>query len=171
MVSYGIQDDTSDLRFHVCVNAKHVYWFEPRHGNEAIETYKDELPQVPVFTGAIQTATGFLMPPDLIKSIRWAKIPDDIFNSAHFDLRDNQSTKGRKAESLVRSMIQAGLISLVMDTAVYSEKETQVAGLDVVVKMAEDLQVKCDWKGGHKEFGGSGNLFLQDKECNPLGMH
>ena len=42
---------------------------------------------------------------------------------------------------------------------------------DLLVTASLRIQVKCDYRGGPRELGGSGNLFLQTHECNPLRRH
>jgi hypothetical protein len=43
----------------------------------------------------------------------------------------------------------------------------QFEGLDIVVATRVRIQVKLDFRGGERELGGTGNLFLQTAECNP----
>ena len=67
-------------------------------------------------------------------------------------------------------MISLGLISLALSVAQVPEVDMQLNGSDLEIMHAKSIQVKCDWNAGHKELGGTGNLFLQVEECNPLGL-
>ena len=90
---------------------------------------------------------------------------------AHFDRRDSTPVKGRKAENVVRKMIALGLISLVLDTVEVTDEGMQIDGEDFLVNTAQSIQVKCDWSAGPRELGGTGNLYLQETEANPLKLY
>jgi len=169
LIHHGIQNEQVDLRFHVSITTKSVYIFEPRHAIAAMQT--GLYINVPVFTGNVKTATGYLIPPESIKNCRRVPIPDDLMYRAGFSKNDSTSMKGAKAEAIVNQMIRLGLISLVLDTVIITDEEMQINGSDIVADLAQSFQVKCDWKAGPKELGGSGNLFIQDTECNPLRQH
>jgi hypothetical protein len=166
LVRHGIQTELADLRFHVSVVTKSVYVFEPRNAIEAYQT--GNYREAGAFTGAIQTAKGYLIPPGDIKGCRRVPIPETLFISTLFSINDSPSIKGKKAERVVNEMIRTGLISLVTDTVSIPDKEMQIGGSDILAVMAKEVQVKCDWRAGEREFGGSGNLYIQTEECNPL---
>lgn len=171
LVEYGIKDEieTVDLRFHVGVVVKKVFVFEPKQALEAMNTGKYK--NVPVYTGEIKTATGYLIPYTDIQGCKMFDIPPLLLNDAGFSDWDNTTIKGKKAEQLIRKMISRGLIPTILFTVPADDEELQLNGTDIIPKYAESIQVKCDWKAGPRELGGSGNLFIQDRECNPLKKH
>jgi len=46
------------------------------------------------------------------------------------------------------------------------EKDMQISGWDITVKLNFRIQIKCDWKCGLGD-GCTGNLFIQIAERNP----
>lgn len=167
LVDYGIQTEESDLRVHVCVSVGAVYVYQTSDGVKAVESGLWR--KVPVYTGTLKTAEGFLVPPDRIEGCNMKQIPEDI--GIVFYKHDNTSEKGRKALEVVRSMMRRGLMPIPLMAREIDDTEMQIQGTDIIATSDANVQVKCDWRGGHKELGGTGNLFLQVSECNPLGMH
>jgi hypothetical protein len=92
-------------------------------------------------------------------------------SKANFNNQQGTSDKGASAEYVVKEMVKRGIIPLVLDTTSDEDYDSQLLGSDILVKFADGIQAKCDWRGGHREHGGTGNLFLQTDECNPLGQH
>ena len=86
------------------------------------------------------------------------------------DIRENMTTgeKGRRAVELVANMLEAGKVPLEVKPQEVKDKALQIKGTDITVTSDTKIQVKCDYNSGHK---GTGNLFLQVEECNPLGEH
>lgn len=164
---HGIQTEDSDLRVHVSVATKRVYVFPTRN---ALDLPLTSYPIVPVFTGAIKTAEGYLIPVRDIPGCKDIAIPDDLFQSASFSKMDNTSQKGWKAVEVVTKMLNRGLLPIDLVIEEVDDKAMQIKGTDIIVQTKVKIQVKCDWQGGPKQFGGSGNLFLQVAECNPLRM-
>jgi len=164
LIDHGIQNEDSDIRAHVCVEAQHVYIFQTKLGKDAVAAgiYQKRT----VKTGDIITAEGYLVPPSSLDASAY-KIPDDIFDKADFEYSDYTSEKGKKAVAVVNEMIRIGYIPLNLQIESIDSKEMQIKGLDVSVKMDVKIQVKCDWRGGGEQLGGTGNLFLQTAECNP----
>ncbi|MHA2377488.1 MAG: hypothetical protein ACXAB9_15140 [Candidatus Thorarchaeota archaeon] len=169
LVRYGIQDYSCDLMIHVAVEARKVYMYPTESGKIAIDSGKYRT--APAFINGIQTARGYLVPPGKIEGCKWFDIPDDLLNKYRFEYSASTSIKGNKAEQLVKEMIEKGLLPLIVDVKEVEDYEQQLKGNDLEVICASSYQVKCDWKAGHKVFGGTGNLFLQVEECNPFGMH
>ena len=166
MVHYGIQNETVDLRAHVGVNTKRVYIFTPQDGMSAINSGRYH--RKPVYTGEILTAYGYAVPWNEIEGCHWFDIPEDVMLQAGFGQAKNTSDKGRSAEYIVKEMVMRGTIVMVLDTMDDKDAKSQMVGSDILVKFANGIQVKCDWRCGHKDRGGTGNLFLQTDECNPL---
>jgi len=169
LVKHGIYQENVDLRIHVAVKTRRVYIFETHKGIKAIETGK--YPSRPVYTGNIVTAIGYIVPPDDIEGCRCVPIPDNVLEGIQFDIKDSTPKKGEKAERLANRMILMGLIPLTISIASSADQELQINGSDFEILQARSIQVKCDWSAGPREYGGTGNLFLQIQECNPLGLH
>ena len=177
LVEHGIQTEESDLRAHVCPVARRVYVYPTKRGLEAVESGR--FPSVAGFQDGIKTATakGYLVPPFEIKeciaiSLR-AQVWDYLCFSDHLTLLE----KGKKAEKLVIQMLKRGLFPIPALPTGITDEDIQIRGADIIIKagkLTQDdivIQVKCDYKGGAKADGGTGNLFLQTEECNPFGYH
>lgn len=169
LVDYGIQNEESDIRAHVCVNTKKVYVFPTSSGQRTIDRgiYK----KVPVHTKGITTATGYLVPPDDIDGLEIVDIPNDWMNKVNFKLDESTTRKGNKAVAIVKGLIKHGMFPLGLESKEITDMDMQIKGLDIVIDKMPTIQVKCDYKGGHRHFGGTGNLFLQVSECNPFGQY
>jgi hypothetical protein len=91
-----------------------------------------------------------------------------------FDEAADTSDKGRKAVELVAAMIRNGLFPLPYAVGQLDSdpaKDMQINGDDIIVDLGANrvhIQVKCDFRGGDKALGGTGNLYLQVAERNPL---
>jgi len=190
LVDYGIQNEESDLRIHVSPATKSIYVYDTINGVDAVvcdsangnrkvkvrTQMKDEFGDPIVDrTGAplkVVTAEGYLVPPHDIYGCHRIDIPDDVLNTANFRFHDSTTQKGNKAVVVVKKMLNRGLIPLTPDDVdEISDEEMQVSGVDISISSKAKIQVKCDWKAGPKEYGGTGNLFLQVSECNPLNQH
>lgn len=171
LVNEGIQTEKSLLRAHVCPVVKRVYIFERAMGVKAIETkrYKERQTR----TNGIITAVGYLVPPlDIEGCIEIEGKPEwwPIF-------KPNLSTsdKGFLAMRMVRAMLIERMIPLSFNIPLnvleITDQDLQINGVDIIVKTSITIQTKCDYKGGSKHLGGTGNLFLQTKECNPYRQY
>jgi hypothetical protein len=60
-----------------------------------------------------------------------------------------------------------GRFPIEFDPKIVEGRGLQIEGMDIIVNCKVKIQVKCDFTGGRKPLG-SGNLFLQTAECNPL---
>jgi hypothetical protein len=169
LVAYGIQTEQSDLRAHVCVKAQRIYVYPTRSGVAAVQSGRYR--KAPAYTRDIQTAEGYLIPPDAIDGCVCWRIPPNWFADAHFDERATPTEKGARALWLVQCAIRHGAFSLPADPDVVTDAKTQITGADLIVTVTARIQVKCDWNGGHTKYGGTGNLFIQVAECNPFGQH
>jgi len=170
LIKYGIEEwvETVDMMFHVSVVTKRVFSYEP---GKALQTIlAGDFQQVIVRTGNVITARGYLVPPSAIEG--WGTvIPVRIFHEADFKQYDNTTVKGKKAEQVVREMLRGGQLSLNLSVIIVTDEELQLDGLDLIPKQALNMQGKCDWKAGPRELGGTGNLFIQTDECNPLKLY
>lgn len=177
LVDYGIQNEKSDLRAHVCPKARRVYVFRTEDALAVTDTGR--YIQVQAYQPGWEepTATGYLVPPFDIPNCVSVTVRPCAWERLNFSDADNLSTKGRKAMSLVSQMIRRGLFPLPFFEAADTSLALDINGEDITVTARSPeqqklrIQVKCDYPGGEKELGGSGNLFLQISECNPLGIH
>jgi len=168
LVEHGITTEDSDFRVHVCVLAERLYVFGSRETIEAVEL--GSYYEAPAFTGDIKTATGWLVPPFDIDGVQEIELPEKAWPWISETEDCCTSEKGRRATILVKRALELGLVSLpfiVEGTSVAADIE----GADLIITARYKIQVKCDWKGGRRDLGGSGNLYIQRSECNPHGRH
>jgi hypothetical protein len=167
LVPYGIHTEASDLRIHVCVAAARMYVFRTASARRAIAT--NTFPTRPAFTGSQQTASGYLVPPSSIDGCLSVAVPQIILDRVSFKKTDSTSAKGKKAAQLVELIARHFGLPMPVDVREVTNHAQQIAGVDMIATLpAQRIQIKCDWDGGNKEHGGSGNLFLQFEEINPL---
>lgn len=172
LFDYGIQTEDSHIRAHVCPRARRVYVYPTAQGIEALSKGIDALGYQPGVTGA--TAKGKLVKPFDIPKCVSLQINDRVWDAFNFDIKAETTKKGEKAVKLVVRMIKEGLFPLpagiIIDPNV--SKAIQIKGDDIYVwtqKSCVKIQVKCDFPGGEKNLGGTGHLYLQTAERNPLG--
>ena len=175
LVSYGIQNEQSDIRAHVCPHVRRVYVFPTQCG-------RDALPQgieTPAHQNGVVGRTALVrwVPIKAIRHCASVGLSDEVWQYVDFHLHDDLSTKGRKAVSLVAGMLKVGLFPLPLgggEAQIIEPKHLQVRGQDIFVTIQKQqlrVQVKCDYKSGERRLGGTGNLCLQIAERNPLGLH
>lgn len=169
LVGYGIQNEQSDIRAHVSVSTRRVYVFDTSTGRELAES--GQYPEGTAYTGRIITGVGALVPPRDIEGLKAIPIPDDIWVKYEISKFDNTGIKGNKAVMIVSDMLKCGLISIGLRVDQITDETLQIEGLDIIVTAKVRIQVKCDYRAGPREWGGTGNLFLQVAECNPLGAY
>jgi hypothetical protein len=177
LVNYGIHNENSDIRVHVCPVVRRVYVYSTQDGIGAIDTEKHRLVNGYQKGVEFATAKGYLVPPDDIAGIAAVQIRDTAWQYLAFDENDETSKKGSKATRLVIGMLESGLLPIPALAEEVTRADLQIDGADIIIRgksiTQEDIkiQVKCDFKGGHRELGGSGNLFLQVAECNPNKLY
>jgi hypothetical protein len=162
----GIQTENSDIRAHVSVVNKAIYVFPTFRGREAVEANN-----IPIKT-AIQpglefiTASGWPVPIEYITDLRafsyaswplWSQFRESM----------NTSAKGKLAVECVLSFLKTGRFPFWIHAQEDDRENIQISGTDIVIFCRKKLQIKCDWRCGHKPLG-TGNLFLQKAERNPL---
>ena len=165
LINYGITEEESDFRIHVCPKSNSLYLISTKELKELIKVKNYKI--VSVYTNNIETAKGYLIP---IKDINvlpntleiqlvqsWKNMKEQI-SEGNLD----NTEKGFIAELAARwSLISFFKIPFgLMNDAT---KDEQLKGIDFKIAN-ETFQVKCDYNGGKK---GTGNLFIQIKECNP----
>ncbi len=168
LVEYGILNESSDYRIHVCFNEHNIYVFETKYGVEAVKSgrFHRRLGYQPRVKYA--TSEGYPIPPSAIKECQQVQIPESIFHLYSCRKNDDTIKKGECAVNLVKDMLMRGLISLKFNPTIINEKDIQIKGIDIFIHQDMRIQVKCDYDGG---VNGTGNLFLQTSEINPLSKH
>jgi len=165
LVPYGIVNEDSDYRIHVAYKIQHVYVFPTRAGKAALS--ENKYAQKSVKTEDITTALGYPVPVSSIKDIQAILIPHAIYQKHPISKSDSTTTKGAHAVEIVMKMLKRGLIPLPVHVDIADEKSIQIKGTDIIINSELKIQVKCDYDGGDRAKGGTGNLFLQIAECNP----
>jgi hypothetical protein len=171
---YGIQNEESDLRAHVCPLVRRVYVYPTEKGRDAVLSGKwpRRFARQPGVVGV--TAEGCCIPPGAIEQCVEVRPRECAWDAVDLQESESTSVKGAKAVRLVAGMIRAGLLPLpsvlrLIDTD--PAKAMQIRGDDIIVDLGASrvhVQVKCDFRGGDKALGGTGNLYLQVSERNPL---
>ena len=175
LVEYGIQTEESDLRAHVCVNARQVYVYPTQQGIAAIATGKFRKMPASQPGAAFVTAEGFLVPPNQI----WGCIPINASWAMErlglIAYSASTTAKGEWAVAVVRHLLSKGWFPMWGTSEVIEQLDIQIKGVDLIVTSKARIQVKCDYEGGAPWRAGragervTGNLFLQVAECNPFG--
>jgi hypothetical protein len=178
LVDYGIQNEGSDYRAHVCYPIMRVYVFSTQNGRQGLERAKVAgLKPIPVYTNGIVTATGLPVPISWIEDVREIQIPLDIWNRYHIDDFQDTSQKGQRAAFIVFDMLKRNLVPLPVQPSYADSPALQLEGTDITINSELKVQVKCDFKGGDRRYAdhngkpATGNLFLQESECNPYKRH
>ncbi len=174
LVPHGIQKYTCDIIVHVCFYAKHLYSFTPTQAQ--IQAFSGRYRKAPAYqlvrNQKTRTAGGYLVPPRKISDCVWKQIPSTILGES--TIRDSMTTsqKGEAAQSIVIKCLRVGAFpNPLVSVARIDDKGLQIRGVDLIVTQKAKIEVKCDFKGGHKKFGGTGNLFLQVCESNPNKLY
>ena len=165
LVPYGIQNEESFIRAHVCPVVGRVYVFETERGRDIIK--KKQYRIAPAYTGGQKTAEGYLVPPEDIEGVMEFNIPDDLKRNILELSESTTSIKGRGAVKIVQEMMSRRLLTMPAILEDETSIDAQLRGSDLVVSNSCTVQVKCDWRGGSWRLGGTGNLYLQIAESNP----
>jgi len=171
---YGIQNEASDIRAHVCPFVRRVYVYPTEEGRRVAISGK--WPKRPAFQPGVEgaTAEGYLVPPLAIPRCVGIEVREEAWDFTAFCESDDTTMKGKKAVRFVAQMIRAGIFPLPYSVGNLDADPTetmQIRGDDIIVDLGANrvhIQVKCDFKGGDKALGGTGNLYLQVAERNPL---
>lgn len=170
LTNYGIQTEQSDLRAHVCVQARRVYVYRTRHGLSAVQSGAHRCVEARTTMPdgrQVVTARGYLVPPDQIAGCTSTPIPTDLLSQYAIDGKASAAAKGQRARLIVQAMLLRGLIPLPAASFVATDLQEQINGIDLHITASLQMQVKCDFSGGTRAAGGSGSLFLQVAEANP----
>lgn len=165
---YGILNEQSDYRIHVCPLAGKIYSYPTASGIDACLSGKHQKRSATQPGVSYATAEGFCVPIDSIPDIRCVSIPDSYLDRwfANVSRESTTTHKGNMAARLVARMLQTGTLPLPLYGKLVSNMRLQLDGVDILVDCRLRLQVKCDWRGGVGS-NCTGNLFLQTAECNP----
>jgi hypothetical protein len=98
-------------------------------------------------------------------------IPPVLLSAIDCHRHESTSEKGKKAICIVQYMLWEGLIPLKLQTAEIDCKDLQLVGEDIIINQRITLQVKCDYRCGAQDRGGTGNLYLQTEERNVFGYY
>lgn len=162
---HGIQSEDSDLRAHVAVQAKMLYVFPTKDILPLLAAY----PLRKAFQPGVDapTALGHCVPLGKIPKLRSLAISPQRLVGFHRHL--STSEKGAKAVAVVADFLRAGRFPLPANAYDVKDVDLQISGVDIIVKGTWKIQVKCDYDAGRGKDGtGTGNLFLQVAERNPL---
>lgn len=166
LFEYGIHTEASDVRAHVSVVNQTIYVFPTANGVRAIENHQP--PLRPAYQDGVtgRTAEGWLTRIEWIADLRRLR-----FGSWGLwqELRESLPTteKGRLAVQCVVDAMRLGRFPFWLDAQEDERENVQVKGTDIVVFCRKRIQVKCDYRCGDPP-AGTGNVFLQRAERNPL---
>jgi hypothetical protein len=170
LIEYGIQLERSDVRIHVGVQTRRLYVFQTAAAQKLLQEHRKDFKERPGFQQDVEYATsnGILVPCYRMPTLRHVLLASDDwwkkFNPLH-----TPSEKGRMAARLAQRALKEGYVPLPFALVIESKDlKIQRSGADILLWGHLRIQVKCDWEAGPKAWGGSGNLFLQVAEINPL---
>lgn len=171
LVEYGIYQENSDVRVHVCPYVKRVYIFPTEEGVKAIDS--DNYKPIDGYQKGVKgrTSIGYNVPPEDIRNCISVSVNRRVWERLSFDRSAETSEKGAKAVQIVVGMIRRGMLPLPGNPS--HDPVMEIDGTDIVARFEAQtiyIQVKCDFKGGHKRLGGFG-LFLQTHERNPRNLY
>jgi hypothetical protein len=164
----GIQTEKSDIRAHVSVVNQTIYVFPTQAGLDAVNKHAPPLRTAgqPGVDGP--TAEGWLVRPEWIRGLRklhfiswpyWNEFTEEL----------STGIKGQLAVDVVLECLRGGRFPIWIDADEASGKEIQLQGVDILLFCNKRIQVKCDYRAGPPP--GTGNLFLQKAERNPLKIY
>lgn len=166
LVEYGIMNEGSDYRAHVCIGSGTVELFPTEEGINAIRAHSYELKGGSQPGYSLNTYAGYAVPVADICGCECIPIPFDIFESVAVDKWSSTSAKGRESARIIKEMADRHLIRVPVKLEEQHELKAQIDGVDAttVIYGGHRIQVKCDYSGGRY---GTKRLFLQTHECNP----
>jgi len=170
LFEHGIMADKSDIRCHVAPITRLVYTFQTHEMKRILSEphgFKKRQADQPGVVG--RTSEGWLVPIDQIPGVRrtiWKSEPwwD------RFDALASTSAKGRAAESVVRDLLALGRIPLWLIANSSKDAGFQMQGRDYLCWGRWVISVKCDLRAGPVSDGGTGNLYIETAERNPLRL-
>lgn len=169
MHKYGIYEERSDIRAHVSLPGKRITVFKTSDMVALLGCRKYR--QIMGYQPGIEypTAKGFIVPLEDISPqyvLESRKFPWHEYDESKLDCE----AKGQMAVACVISAIKANRFPLWVSGRINGNKELDIEGTDVIVTASRHIQVKYDGLAYPVSQGGSGNLFIQTHECNPLKL-
>ena len=164
---YGIADEQSDIRAHVCFPGRHVIVFRTQDMVALVEA--KEYPHKPAYQPGVdgRTAMGYCVPLGDVSPIYVLRSSAEFW--AYYDYgKMSLAEKGDAAVDVVAAAIKANRFPLWVCGIVTSDKDLDISGTDITVRATRCIQVKCDEKAWD---GGTGNLYIQTHERNPLKIY
>lgn len=165
----GICTERSDIRAHISVVNSTIYVFQTAHGIRAIERLSPPIATAgqPGVEGV--TASGWKVPWNAIEDIRCVR---PVHWNQWCDFRETMSTseKGKLAVRCVQYAMEMGRFPIWLLADEDDRESVQIKGTDILLFCKKRIQVKCDWRCGERPRG-TGNLFLQKTERNPLRLY
>lgn len=173
LVRYGIFDEESDYRIHVCAYVKKAYCYPTILMREMLRFNGQNFQKKSAYQGKLLTAEGYVVPINFIPDLQEINIPELLIVRNRFFEDESTTSKGQKAVKIASALLESGLVRVAVSVEEIHDLELQIKGQDtqVIVNSGIVFQVKCDMKGGSKKHGGTGNLFIQTHECNPNHYH
>jgi len=169
LVKYGISEEESDIRAHVTLIGRQIVVFPTAEIVRLIgETqYREATATQPGVNGQI-TARGYVVPITDIQ--RLAIVRSDKYPWPTQKQYDDMSlsNKGDIAVQAVCAAIRANRFPLWVSADIVSDIELDIRGMDITINARRRIQVKHDWGCWN---GGTGNVFIQTHECNPLKQY
>ena len=175
MVRYGIREEGSHFRVHVCYPIMRMYVFSTDKGRGALmRAEREGLRRMTVLTGDIPTAYGYAIPISWIEGISDVLIPLDLWKRYPIERKIMVTSQmGQLAAYIVYESLLRNLVPLPVQPNHADTKALQIEGTDILINAILKLQVKCDMPGGDSRYcdlngrAATGNLFIQTDECNP----
>jgi len=167
---YGIADEQSDIRAHVSLPGRRVTVYSTDDMVTLTDSndYRSATATQPGVD--FDTAKGVLVPIADIHP-RYVLLSDSFPWDKWIHGEMGCKAKGDFAVLCVRAAIVANRFPLWVCGVVTEDREIDIQGTDIVVAASRRIQVKYDAPSYPRENGGSGNLFIQTHECNPLKIH
>lgn len=164
LYEYGILQEQSAYRIHVCPQARRVYVYPTSEGVAAVKSGR--YPSKPAFSSdGVVTALGVTVPPTALKSIREVEVEEWLWRFLNLTKADSSSEKGRKAEKMVAYLAEQGRLPLSMKVTRITDVDDQRDGVDAQMECKHRVQIKCDLRGGVGP-GCHNTLYLQTHERN-----
>jgi hypothetical protein len=170
LINYGFQNERSDLRIHVAPRSRLVFVF-PTAAARELDLQKYRKTWARQDGVGYKTAEGYLVPPHDIRDLHTVK----LFEKHWWDGFDepwhllSTTEKGNLAVELTIRLLKEARIPLSAHNSVKCARlDVQREGIDILLTGEWKIQVKHDKKAGKSQFGGTGFLFLQVAELNPL---
>jgi hypothetical protein len=164
LFEYGIQTEHSDIRAHVSVVNRTIYVFKTAAGVAATERAEQRTACQPGVDGP--TAEGWVVPVEQIGDLRRLRF-ESWAGWDEFLPTLTTSQKGALAVACVREAMRLGRFPFWVDAVEDDRENVQILGTDILVFCRKKVQVKCDYRCGDRPRG-TGNVFLQRAERNPL---